>query len=44
MQFRTNDCMYLVLEEVVVVVVDRNKLIDILLVAAKGDTKKAPLR
>ena len=39
MQFRTNDCTYPVLE-----VVDRNKLIDILLVAAQGDTKKAPLR
>ena len=33
MQFRTNDCTYPVLE-VVVVVVDRNKLLDILLVAA----------
>ena len=41
MQFRTNYYTYPVLE---VVVVDRNKLIDILLVAAQGDTKKAPLR
>ena len=41
MQFRTNDYTDTVLE---VVVVDRNKLLDILLVAAQGDTKKAPLR
>ena len=32
MQFRTNNCTYPVLE--VVVVVDRNKLLDILLVTA----------
>ena len=34
-------CTYPVLE---VVVVDKNKLIDILLVAAYGDTEKAPLQ